>query len=109
MRRGAPIPEEVDATIKAELAKVPHASRIARESTKARGATLRSGASPPWAGIEFTAGRRTVGRPLPPEQRAKVERAVRAHPEATQQELGRQCGVSRSTVGRVVRARRAVP
>jgi hypothetical protein len=32
---------------------------------------------------------------------------VRAHPEATQLELARQTGVSRSTAGRVVRARRA--
>jgi hypothetical protein len=47
-----------------------------------------------------------MGRPLPPERRAKVEQAVAAHPEATQLELGRETGVSRSTVGRVVRAPR---
>jgi DNA-binding MurR/RpiR family transcriptional regulator len=50
-----------------------------------------------------------MGRPLPPEKRAKVEQAVAAHPDATQLELARQCGVSRSTVGRVVRAHRAAP
>jgi hypothetical protein len=62
------------------------------------------------AGIPLTAGRETMGRPrLPPEVWAKVKRAVAAHPEATQLELARQCGVSRSTVGRVVRARRATP
>jgi hypothetical protein len=44
---------------------------------------------------------------LPPEVWAKVEDAVQKHPEATQLALARQCGVSRSTVGRVVRARRA--
>jgi DNA-binding XRE family transcriptional regulator len=50
-----------------------------------------------------------MGRPLPPETWAKVEEVVAAHPGATQLELARQCGVSRSTVGRVVRARRAAP
>jgi DeoR/GlpR family transcriptional regulator of sugar metabolism len=50
-----------------------------------------------------------MGRPLPPERRAEVEQAVAANPAATQQELARQCGVSRATVGRVVRARRAIP
>jgi hypothetical protein len=33
---------------------------------------------------------------------------VAGQPDATQFELARQCGVSRSTVGRVVRARRAL-
>jgi hypothetical protein len=62
------------------------------------------------AGIELTAGREAKGyKRLPPEQWAKVEDAVRKHPGATQLELARQCGVSRSTVGRVVRARRAAP
>ena len=62
------------------------------------------------AGIELTAGRTTMGRPrLPPEKWAKVGQAVAAHPEATQLELARECEVSRSTVGRVVRARRAAP
>jgi transcriptional regulator with XRE-family HTH domain len=61
------------------------------------------------AGIALTAGRRTMGRPLPPERRAQVEQAVTANPGATQQELAQRCGVSRSTVGRVTRARRATP
>jgi winged helix-turn-helix DNA-binding protein len=108
MRRGVPIPEDVEATIKAELAKIPHASRIARESRGAWSyATVWRVAAR--AGIELTAGRRTMGRPLPPETWAKVEQVVAAHPGATQLELARQCGVSRSTVGRVVRARRAAP
>jgi hypothetical protein len=54
------------------------------------------------AGIELTAGRRTMGRPLSPEKRVKVDAG------ATQLELARQCGVSRSTVGRAMRARRAL-
>jgi hypothetical protein len=32
MRRGVRIPEETEAAIKAELAKIPHASLVARES-----------------------------------------------------------------------------
>ena len=108
MRRGVRIAEETEAAIKAELAKIAHASRIARESKGAWSyATVWRVAAR--AGIELTAGRRTMGRPLPPEKRAKVEQAVAAHPDATQEELARQCGVSRSTVGRVVRARRAAP
>jgi plasmid maintenance system antidote protein VapI len=43
---------------------------------------------------------------LPPEVWAKVEREMAANPDATQQALARIIGVSRSTVGRVVRARR---
>jgi hypothetical protein len=58
--------------------------------------------------IALKAGRETMGRPrLPAEMWAKVESEVAAHPDATQQALARKIGVSRSTVGRVVRARRA--
>ena len=93
-----PIPEETEAAIKAQLEKIPHASRIARESKGAWSyATVWRVAAR--AGIELTAGRRTMSRPLPPEKRSKVEQAVAAHPDATQEELARQCGVSRSTVG----------
>jgi plasmid maintenance system antidote protein VapI len=54
-----------------------------------------------------SAGRQTMGRlRLPPEVWAKVEREMAANPDATQQALARIIGVSRSTVGRVVRARR---
>jgi DNA invertase Pin-like site-specific DNA recombinase len=108
MRRGVPIAEETEAAIKAELAKIPHASRSRAKAKDAWSyATVWRVAAR--AGIELTAGRRTMGRPLPPEKRAKVEQAVAAHPGATQEELARQCGVSRSTVGRVVRASRAAP
>jgi predicted DNA-binding protein (UPF0251 family) len=44
---------------------------------------------------------------LPAEVWTKVEREVAANPDATQHELARKIGVSRATVGRVVRARRA--
>jgi hypothetical protein len=53
-------------------------------------------------------GPRNHGRPrLPAALWRKVEIEVAANPEATQQALARKIGVSRSTVGRVVRARRA--
>jgi hypothetical protein len=61
-------------------------------------------------GIDLAAGREAKGyKRLPAEQWAKVEDAVRARPGATQDELARETGVSRSTVGRVVRARRQAP
>jgi hypothetical protein len=109
MRPRLVITDEVEAAIKAELEKLPHASQVARKS---KGAWSYSTV---WrvadrAGIELTAGRTTMGRPrLPPEVWAKVEQAIATKPEATQLELARQCGVSRSTVGRVVRSRRAAP
>ena len=107
MRQRLVITDEVEAAIKAELEKRPHASQVARDSKGAWSyATVWRVADR--AGIELTAGRRTMGRPLPPEKRARVDAAVAAHPEATQLELARQIGVSRSTVGRAVRARRAL-
>jgi len=54
--------------------------------------------------IALTAGRETMGRPrLPAEVWAKVEREVAANPDATQEQLARRPGVSRSTVGRAQR------
>jgi hypothetical protein len=61
---------------------------IARESQGARSydAVWRVAAR---AGVELTVGRCTMGAPLPPALRAKVEQAVAAHPDATQQYLPR--------------------
>src|SRR6516225_2554845 len=57
--------------------------------------------------IALKAGRETMGRPrLPAEVWAKIAREVAANPNATQKELARKIGVSRSTVGRVMRAPR---
>jgi hypothetical protein len=54
--------------------------------------------------IALTAGRGTMGRPrLPSEVWAKVEREVAANPDATQEQLARRTGESRSTVGRAQR------
>jgi transcriptional regulator with XRE-family HTH domain len=48
-----------------------------------------------------------MGRPrLSVEVWAKIAREVAANPNATQKELARKIGVSRSTVGRVMRAPR---
>jgi len=48
-----------------------------------------------------------MGRPrLPAGVWAKIAREVAANPKATQKELARKIGVSRSTVGRVMRAPR---
>jgi CRP-like cAMP-binding protein len=104
MPRIAPQKEQ---DILAALGKDAHASRVARTLGGVSYATVWRVARR--AGIALTAGRRTMGRPLPPERRAEVEQAVAANPAATQQELARRCGVSRATVGRVVRARRAIP
>ena len=83
MRHRLVITDEVEAAIKAELEKIPHASLVARESKGAWSyATVWRVAAR--AGIELTAGRTTMGRPrLPPEKWAKVEQAVAAHPEAS--------------------------
>jgi hypothetical protein len=102
MPRGVPISDEEEAA----LARKPHASLVARESKGAWSyATVWRVAGR--SGISLTLGRETMGRRLPAERWAQVARAVAAHPEATQKELARKTGVSRSTVGRVVRARRA--
>jgi hypothetical protein len=104
MRRGVRIPDETEAAIKAELEKMPHASQVARESKGAwsYSTVWRVAAR---AGIELTAGREAEGyKRLAPEQWAKVAAALAANPQATQEQVARKTGVSRSTVGRAVRA-----
>jgi hypothetical protein len=106
MLRNRPITPDKEEQILAALEKDPHASRVARTLVDVSYATV-------WRvadrnAIALTAGRETMGRSrLAPEVWAKVEREVAAHPDATQQALARKISVSRSTVGRVVRARRA--
>jgi ribosomal protein S25 len=106
MPRNIPITPEKEAEIIAALEKDSHASRVARTLGNASYTTV-------WRvaernAIALKAGRETMGRPrLPAEIWAKVEREVAANPDVTQHELARKTGVSRSTVGRVVRARRA--
>jgi hypothetical protein len=106
MRRNGPITAEKEQEILAALEQDSHASRVARTLGDVSYATV-------WRvadrnAIELEAGRAAKGyKRLPPELWAKVEQEVAANPDATQQALARKSGVSRSTVGRVVRARRA--
>jgi hypothetical protein len=94
--------------ILAALGRDSHASRVARALGDVSYATVWRVAQR--KGIDLAAGREAKGyKRLPPNQWAAVEDAVRARPGATQNELARETGVSRSTVGRVVRARRQVP
>jgi hypothetical protein len=91
--------------IKAALEADPHALRVTRLLGDVSYATV-------WRvadrhEIPLTAGRETMGRPrLPVEILAKVEETVAANPEASQAQLARQTGVSRTTVRRVWHARR---
>jgi hypothetical protein len=58
------------------------------------------------AGIELKAGREAKGyKRLPADRWRKIAETLAANPEATQEEVARATGVSRSTVGRLVRAR----
>jgi hypothetical protein len=99
------ITAEKQEAIVAALDRDSHASRVARALGDVSYATVWRVAAK--AGIDLTAGRAAKGyKCLPAERRAKIEDAARAHPEATQEQLARQTGVSRSTVGRVMRARR---
>lgn len=59
------------------------------------------------AGIELTAGREAKGyKRLPAEQWAKIAETITKNPKATQEEVARATGVSRSTVGRIKRGAR---
>jgi hypothetical protein len=104
MRRARKITAEKEQDIIAALEANPHASLVARELGDVSFATVWRVAER--AGIELTAGRAAKGyRRLSADRWAKIEEAVRANPKATQQQLARETGVSRSTVGRAVRGR----
>ena len=106
MPRNVPLTPEKEEEILAALARDAHASRVARRLGDVSYATV-------WRvadrnDIELKAGREAKGyKRFPPEVWAKVEHEVAAQPDATQEELAHKIGVSRSTVGRAVRARRA--
>ena len=105
MPRNVPITPEKEREIIAALEKDSHASRVARTLGDVSYATV-------WRvadrnDIVLKAGRETMGRPrLSAEVWAKIAREVTANPNATQKELARKIGVSRSTVGRVMRTPR---
>jgi hypothetical protein len=101
MSRGGRITPEKTEEIIAALTKKPHASLVARERGDVSFATVWRIADE--AGIELTAGREAKGRRLPAEKLEKIIETRRANPEATQEQVARESGVSRSTVGRVAR------
>jgi transcriptional regulator with XRE-family HTH domain len=59
------------------------------------------------AGIELTAGREAKGyKRLPADQWRKIADTITKNPKATQEQVARATGVSRSTVGRIKRGDR---
>ena len=104
MPRCARITAEQEEQIVAALTAKPHASQVARETGWSFATVWRVADR---AKIDLTAGREAKGyKRLTPEQWAKVAAALTANPGATQQQVARKAGVSRSTVGRVARAQR---
>src|SRR5215469_14445024 len=105
MPRNVPITPEKEQEIIAALEKDSHASRVARTLGDVSYATV-------WRvadrnAIALKAGRETMGRPrLSAEVWAKIASEVAVNPNATQKELARKIGVSRWTVGLVMRAPR---
>jgi len=110
MPRHIPITPEKGQEILAALTRDSHAARVARTLGDVSYATVwraANGKNADGKTIDLEAGRAAKGyKRFPPELWAKVETEVAAHPEATQEELAGKIGVSRSTVGRAVRARR---
>jgi DNA-binding Lrp family transcriptional regulator len=101
MRRSAPITLEKEEEIIAALEADPHASRVARKLGVSFATVWRRADR---AGIELTAGREAKGyKRLPAERRAKILEVRRTNPQATQEEVAREAGVSRPTGCRVTR------
>jgi DNA-binding XRE family transcriptional regulator len=99
MPRNVPITREKEQEIIAALEKDPHASRVARALGDVSYATA-------WRiadrnTIASAAGREIMGRRLPPDRRAARTEARRANPDAPQNEIAQQAGVSRSSVRRI--------
>jgi transcriptional regulator with XRE-family HTH domain len=104
------MPQRVKITVEQEeriveaLTARPHASQVARDTGWSFSTVWRVAQR---AGIELTAGRETMGRHrLSPEERARVIDARHANPDAPQQRIAQEAGVSRSTVWRIERGRR---
>jgi transcriptional regulator with XRE-family HTH domain len=101
MPRGVPITADKVEEIIAALEKTPHASRVAGRLGVSFSTVWRRAEQ---AGIELTAGREAKGyKRLAADRYAKIVEVVQQNPKATQQELARAAGVSRSTVGRIKR------
>jgi uncharacterized membrane protein len=104
MPRGVPIPPEKEASIISRLLVERHASRVARAEGVSFATVWRLAER---ECVELTEGRAAKGyKRLPPERRAAIEAALRDNPEATQEEIARQLGVSRPTVTRIEGGRR---
>ena len=105
MPRNVPITPEKEQEIIAALQKDSHGSREARTLGDVSYATVWQVADR--NAIALRPSRETMGRPrLPAELWATIAREVAANPNAMQKELARKIGVSRSTVGRVMRTPR---
>ena len=102
MPTGFKITAAQEEEIIAALTAKPNASQVARDSGWSFATVWRVADR---AAIELTAGREAKGyKRLTLEQWAKVAATLTANPKATQQQVARKAGVSRSTVGRVARA-----
>jgi uncharacterized protein YerC len=108
-----PIPSGINITAQQEeeiiaaLTAKSHALQVARDSGWSFATVWRVADR---ANIDLKDGRAARGyKRLAPELWAKVAATLAANPKATQQEVARKTGVSRSTVGRVKRARQFEP
>lgn len=103
MSYGVKITAEQEEEIIAALTAKSHALQVARDTGWSFATVWRVADR---ANIDLKDGREAKGyKRLAPEQWAKVSAALAANPKATQQEVARKTGVSRSTVGRLKRAR----
>jgi hypothetical protein len=102
MPSGVPITPEKEDEILAALEADSHASRVAGKIGDVSFTTVWRVADR--AGIELKAGREAKGyKRLPAEQWTRIAETITRNPEATQEQVARATGVSRSTVGRVKR------
>jgi uncharacterized protein YerC len=103
MPTGIKITAEQEAEIIAALTAKSHALEVARDTGWSFATVWRVADG---ANIDLKDGRVAKGyKRLSPELWAKVAVTLASNPEATQQEVAHKTGVSRSTVGRVKRAR----
>jgi hypothetical protein len=99
--RNVKITAEQEEKIIAALTAKPHALQVARDTGWSFATVWRRAES---AGIELTAGRKAKGyKRLPAEQWTEIAETIAKNPKATQEEVARATGVSRSTVGRIER------
>jgi len=95
---------EIQRRILAALTKKSNASAVAREIGWSYSTVWRVAAR---NGIELKDGFEARGYwRLAPERRSRVETVAEANPGATQEEVAREAGVSRSTARRIMVARR---